>query len=444
MAFSAEKLPSGLSLDPATGQITGIAPKAGSYRVVLHAKNALGETRSELMIKSGNTLALTPPLGWSSWYCSGSSVSDAEVRANIDALVTSGLINHGWTYINIDDFWEINPKSKDPSLQGAERDANGNILPNSRFPNMKALVDYIHSRGLKAGIYSSPGTYTCGGCTGSYQHEAQDAQQYAAWGFDYLKYDWCTYGDIYNKESGGKGLDGEKKPYLIMAAGLKATGRDIIFSFCQYGMAKVWTWGKESGGNSWRTCEDIHDGWKSMIKHAEKSAPLADYAGPGHWNDPDNLQVGPLGWGPSRHATHLTPDEQYTQLSLWCLQAAPLLIGCDLTQLDPFTLGLLTNDEVLAIDQDPLGKAAHVVIQPKDNFIELWERPLVDGSIAVGMVNMGESPGSYSLSWNFLGLKGPQTVRDVWRQKDLGNFEKSFDSGQIPAHGVLLLRLSKS
>lgn len=446
MAFSADKLPAGLSLDSATGRIAGTAPKAGVYPVVLHAKNALGETKSEWLIKSGKTIALTPPLGWNSWNCFAGAVSDEKVRAAADAMVNSGLINHGWTYINIDDFWQVNPTSKDPSLQGAERDANGNILPNSRFPDMKALVDYIHSRGLKAGIYSSPGPYTCGRCTGSYQHEAQDARQYAAWGFDYLKYDWCTYGDVYKKESGGKGLEGLKKPYREMAADLKATGRDIVFSFCQYGMGKVWRWGAQTGGNSWRTCDDIRDTWESMIGNAEKSAPLAEFAGPGHWNDPDMLVVGKIGWGPTMHNTHLTPDEQYTHISLWCLQAAPLLIGCDLTQLDPFTLGLLTNDEVLAIDQDPLGKAGYSLVIKSAEYIpvQIWAKPLRDGSMAVGLFNVGNQPLSSPIPFGQLGIKGPRLIRDVWRQKDLGTFSGKYESPPIPPHGVLLLRFGKS
>jgi len=446
MTFSADKLPAGLSLDSATGRITGTAPKAGAYPVVLHAKNTLGETKSDLLIKSGKTLALTPPLGWNSWNCFGDTVSDAKVRAAADAMVGSGLINHGWTYINIDDFWQINPMSKDASLQGAERDASGNILPNSRFPDMKALVDYIHSRGLKAGIYSSPGPFTCGGCTGSYQHEAQDARQYAAWGFDYLKYDWCTYRDIYNKESGGKGIDGLKKPYREMAADLKATGRDIVFSFCQYGMGKVWMWGPQTGANSWRTCDDIRDNWDSMIGNAEKSAPLAKFTGPGHWNDPDMLVVGKVAWGPIAHDTHLTPDEQYTHISLWCLQAAPLLIGCDLTQLDPFTLGLLTNDEVLAIDQDSMGKAANLVPdspKEKDSPIQLWLKPMCDGA-AVGLINLGDGPAQRTLTADDVGISSKTTIYDVWQHKELGVFQREFESPMIPAHGVLLLHLVKS
>lgn len=447
MTFSAEALPAGLALDTATGRITGTAPPAGDYAVTLHAKNALGETQRHLLIKAGATLALTPPMGWNSWNCFAGSVSDVKIRAAADAMVKSGLINHGWSYVNIDDYWQVKPTSKDESLRGPERDADGTILPNPRFPDMKGLAQYIHDRGLKAGLYSSPGPYTCGGCTGSYQHEEQDARQYAAWGFDYLKYDWCTYSHIYQTADG---LNGLKKPYQVMAAALAQGNRDIVFSFCQYGMGDVWKWGAETGGNSWRTTDDIRDTWGSMMWNASRGKDIATYAGPGHWNDPDMLVVGKVGWGGQQHATRLTPDEQYTHISLWCLQAAPLLIGCDLTQLDPFTLGLLTNDEVIEVDQDPLGKAARKIIAttmplPETTTvpIEIWARPLGDGAMAVGLFNTGTIPLTSPVYWNLLGLKGPQAVRDLWRQKDLGTFDEKFESPTIPPHGVLLVRLTK-
>jgi len=443
MTFSADNLPDGLALDSATGQISGTTPAPGDYQVTLHAKNALGETQRPLLIKAGDTLALTPPMGWNSWNCFANSVSDAKIRAAADAMVTSGLINHGWTYVNIDDFWQVHPNSKDPTLLGPERNADGSIHPNPRFPDMKALADYIHSKGLKAGLYSSPGPYTCGGCTGSYQHEDQDAQQYAAWGFDYLKYDWCSYDRIYKDE---EGLDGQKKPYLVMAAALAQTRRDIVFSLCQYGRVEVWTWGAQIGGNLWRTTGDITDNWHSMTSNASRGDGIESYAGPGHWNDPDMLVVGKVGWGPSLHATHLTPDEQYTHISLWCLQAAPLLLGCDLTQLDAFTLGLLTNDEVIDVDQDPLGQAAHVVhpATPGQTPIGIWARQLEDGSMAVGLFNFGAAPTTGSVDWSDLHLTGRCSVRDLWRQKDLGTFDQKFESQEIPPHGVILVRISKA
>jgi alpha-galactosidase len=444
MTFSADRLPAGLSLDASTGRITGTAPHWSDYFVTLHAKNALGETQRPLLIRVGTTLALTPAMGWNSWNCFAGAVTEKDIRAAADAMVKSGLANHGWTYVNVDDFWQVNPGQgrSDPTLAGPERNPDGTIRPNSRFPDMKGMADYIHSLGLKAGLYSSPGPYTCGGCTGSYRHEDQDAQTYADWGFDYLKYDWCSYNQIYQNEFGGQGLAGLQRPYQVMAASLARLPRDIVFSFCQYGMGEVWKWGSQAGGNSWRTTGDIRDNWDSMMGNAARGRDIGSYAGPGHWNDPDMLVVGQVGWGPHLHASGLTPDEQYTHITLWCLQAAPLLIGCDLTQLDAFTLGLLTNDEVIDVDQDALGKAAHLVLPPLagQTPIQIWARPLEDGSIAVGLVNTGEVAVTAALNWSDLQLRGPRIVRDLWRQKDLGAFDGKF-TGEVAPHGVLFLRI---
>jgi alpha-galactosidase len=447
MTFSAEGLPDTLDLDAASGQITGKAPAAGDYHVTLHATNALGTTQRDLLIKAGDAIALTPPMGWNSWNCFAGAVTEDRVKSAADAMVKSGLADHGWTYINVDDVWQVNPMKgrRDPTLAGPERNPDGTIHPNARFPDMKGLADYIHARGLKAGLYSSPGPYTCGGCTGSYRHEAQDAATYAQWGFDYLKYDWCSYQKIYKEEFGGQGIEGLQKPYRVMAAALARQPRDLVYSFCQYGMGDVWKWAAALGGNSWRTTDDIGDNWPSMWRNGQRQADLAPYAGPGHWNDPDMLVVGKVGWGPNLHATHLTPDEQYTEISLWCLQAAPLLLGCDLTQLDPFTLGLLTNDEVLDVDQDPLGKAAQI-IGPGQNFniyqaIQIWARPLEDGSVAVGFFNQGTTAEKAVVYWpNLLKMAGPYKVRDLWRQKELGTSARMFET-QVPPHGVVLVRV---
>jgi alpha-galactosidase len=448
MTFSADHLPPGLSIDASSGRITGMAPSTGYYSVTLQAKNALGEAHRTLRIKAGATLALTPPMGWNSWNCFAGAVTENDIRAAANAMVESGLIDHGWTYVNVDDYWQVNPKKgkTDATLAGLERNPDGTIHPNPRFPDMKGLADYIHARGLKAGLYSSPGPFTCGGCTGSYQHEAQDARQYADWGFDFLKYDWCSYGKIYEQEDGGRGLPGLEKPYRVMANAIAQVPRDIVFSFCQYGMGDVWKWGAAIGGNSWRVSGDIRDSWKSVLANAEgKAADLAPYAGPGHWNDPDMLVVGKVGWGPQLHASHLTPDEQYSHISLWCLQADPLLIGCDLTQLDPFTLGLLTNDEVIDVDQDALGKAAQIV-QPTGGStpIQIWARPLENGSVAVGLFNLGTTTAAGTVNWSDLHLSGAWKVRDLWRQRDLGSFPDKFQSGMIPPHGVVLVRMMKS
>jgi alpha-galactosidase len=433
MTFAAENLPEGLKLDPQTGRITGVMQKRGEYNVILRAENALGQARRNFKIVCGDAIALTPPMGWNSWNCFAHAVDDAKVRSAADAMVQSGLIDHGWTYINIDDCWEIKPGSKDPLLQGEPRDQNGMINTNKKFPDMKALCDYIHGKGLKVGIYSSPGPLTCAGFTGSYQYEEQDARRYAQWGFDYLKYDWCSYSRV----ARGRSLPVLKKPYQVMRAALDTVHRDIVFSLCQYGWGNVWEWGAEVGGNSWRTTGDIVDTWSSMSKIGFSQAGHEKYAGPGHWNDPDMLVVGMVGWG-NLHPTKLTPHEQYTHISLWCLLCSPLLIGCDMAQLDEFTLNLLTNDEVLEVSQDPLGKQAGRVSQA-DN-LEVWAKEMEDGSLAVGLFNRGEMENNVVAKWSDLGLSGKKIVRDLWRQKDLGEFEDRF-SATVPRHGVVLVRI---
>jgi alpha-galactosidase len=443
LAFAAENLPDGLQLDSKTGHITGVIQKSGEYIVILSAKNDLGQDQCNFKIVCGDAIALTPPMGWNSWNCFAAAVDDAKVRSAADAMVSSGLIDHGWTYINIDDCWEIKPGSTDPLLQGEPRDANGMINTNKKFPDLKALCDYIHDKGLKAGIYSSPGPLTCAGYTASYKFEEKDAQRYAQWGFDYLKYDWCSYGQVVGQRRGRPTpeLPILKKPYQVMREALDKNHRDIVYSLCQYGMGKVWEWGAEVGGNCWRTTGDITDTWDSMAnKIGFAQAGHEQFAGPGHWNDPDMLVVGMVGWG-KLHPTKLTPNEQYTHISLWCLLSAPLLIGCDMEQLDEFTLNLLTNDEVLEVNQDPLGKQARRVSQA-DN-LEVWAKEMEDGSIAVGLFNRSGSEKKVAANWSDLGLAGKQIVRDLWRQKDLGEFENQFATN-VARHGVALVRIRPS
>jgi alpha-galactosidase len=453
MKFSADKLPRGLKLDPATGRITGALKKEGEFTVTLRAKNSLGATEKKFRILCGDQIALTPPMGWNSWNCFAGAVSEERVKSAADALVKSGLINHGWSYINVDDFWQNHRDSKDPTLQGPFRDAQGNVVPNSRFPDMKGLADYIHNLGLKAGLYSSPGPWTCGGCTGSWEHEQQDAAIYAKWGFDYLKYDWCSYGEI---ASGGdpnaKNIPlwgktatndaGAIYPYKVMGKFLREQNRDIVFSLCQYGMADVWKWGGSVNGNSWRTTGDITDTWRSMSGIGFKQDKAAPYAKPGNWNDPDMLVVGEVGWGKT-HPSHLTPDEQYTHISLWCLLSAPLLIGCDMTKFDDFTLNLLSNDEVLAIDQDALGKSATCVLTDGD--VRVYEKELEDGGHALGFFNLGTAPVNVNFNeFAKLGFTGKQHVRDLWRQKNLADVDATTGALplMIPAHGVVLYKLT--
>jgi alpha-galactosidase len=435
MTFAADNLPDCLEIDPQTGQITGTLTNVGEYVVTLRAKNSLGAAKRKFKIIVGDKIALTPPMGWNSWNCFANAVSEERVKAAADAMVKSGLINHGWTYINVDDFWQNHRDSKDSTLHGPFRDAQGNVVPNSRFPDMKGMADYIHGLGLKAGLYSSPGPWTCGGCTGSWQHEQQDAAQYAAWGFDYLKYDLCTYRD--EMPACETSLDVAQQPYRLMGEFLKQLPRDIVYSLCQYGEFDVWQWGASLGGNSWRTTGDISDCWGSLSGIGFNQDKTAPYAKPGNWNDPDMLIVGKVGWG-HLHPTRLTPNEQYTHISLWCLLSAPLLIGCDMTQLDPFTLNLLENDEVLAVDQDPLGKEAMTVA--KNGETRVYAKDLADGSKAVGLFNLGETETQVAVNWSDLGLKGKLQARDLWRQKDLGKFRNSF-SATVPRHGVVLIRV---
>jgi alpha-galactosidase len=395
------------------------------------ARNSFGEDRRVMRIAVGSRIALTPPLGWNSWNAWGTAVDAEKVKDSARVFVEKGLRDHGWTYINVDDGWEI--KSDDPR---PKRDGDGRILTNEKFPDMRALGDAIHALGLKFGIYSSPGPETCGGFTGSYRHEAQDARSYAEWGVDYLKYDWCSYDGIAASRSRYELM----KPYRLMRKALDALDRDIVFSLCQYGMGQVWEWGDEAGGNLWRTTEDITDTWESMRDIGFSQVENAKFAGPGRWNDPDMLVVGWVGWGPNLHPSKLTPDEQYAHISLWSLLSAPLLIGCDLTSLDAFTLNLLTNDEVLAVDQDPLGRQA--VPKAKEGDIQVWVKELEDGSRAVGVFNLGDATASYALQYKTAGLKGLVLARDLWRQKDINGGRDKIDL-RIAPHGVVLLKLRK-
>jgi alpha-galactosidase len=422
MSYEATGLPNGLLLDKQTGIITGAITANGNYKVKFSVKNKLATATKIFTIVCGDVIGLTPALGWNSWNCWGLSVSDEKVKASARQMAEK-LAEHGWSYINIDDGW-----------QESKRNENGEIVPNKKFPDMKGLAEYVHGLGLKLGIYSSPGTLTCGGYLGSYQHEEQDAKTYGAWGIDYLKYDWCSYNLIAPKEPA---LDDYKKPYATMHDALHKLSRDILFSFCQYGMGDVWRWGATIGGNSWRTTGDINDSWSSMSGIGFSQDVPAPFAQPGHFNDPDMLVVGKVGWGPNLHNTRLSPDEQYTHISLWCLLSSPLLIGCDMSQLDDFTLNLLTNDEVLAINQDALGKSARKVFE-KDN-IQVWLKDLQDGNKDIGIFNLDSNAQKATI--NFAGLKLPAllALRDLWRQQNLGNFKNSF-SVEVPSHGVVLLK----
>lgn len=425
MTFGVEGLPEGLTMD-ARGFIKGIAPLTGVYPIVLTAKNKFGETQKTVTIKVGHDLALTPPMGWNSWNCWGLAISDERVRAAAAAMARTGLSNYGWQYINIDDGW-----------QGVRDSVSGELLPNAKFPNMRTLSDYVHGQGLKIGIYSSPGPTTCGGFLGSYQHEKQDATSFGAWGMDYLKYDWCSYGETLQKPESAWTLEDMKKPFADMRLALQGIpSRDVVFSLCQYGMGDVWTWGNEVGGQLWRTTGDIDDSWESLAAIGFKQQSSAAFCKPGGWNDQDMLIVGTLGWGDMLRPTRLTPSEQYTHISLWALQSAPLLLGCDLSQLDSFALNLLTNSEIINIDQDVLGKAATLVLKEGD--IQYWVKELSDGSKAVGIFNLADTDQKITVNWAKLGITKTATLRDAWQQKELGPAGKKWKTS-VFSHGVLLL-----
>ena len=426
--YSAENLPEGLALNPDNGALSGKIDKVGSYTFTVKARNAKGEAAQRFTLRVGSKIALTPPMGWNSWNCWGLSVTQDRVMSSAKALLEKGLADYGYAYINIDDAWEA-----------PERNADGTIAVNEKFPDMKGLGDWLHSQGLKFGIYSSPGDRTCGGYLGSLDHEMQDAQTYNSWGIDYLKYDWCGYGRKHATEKDNQTVASYVRPYLHMEECLRAQPRDIFYSLCQYGMADVWKWVEAVDANSWRTTGDITDTWESMYDIGfRRNAPLFPYAQPGHWNDPDMLIVGKVGWSSNLRDSRLTPDEQYTHISLWTLMASNMLIGCDISQMDDFTVGLLCNNEVNAVNQDILGRQAERVVE--DGSIHIFKRPLVDGSYAVGIFNVGDEDVNVDMQ-RYLPQMGAQrltAVRDLWRQKDLSATDLRYF---LPSHGVKYLKV---
>jgi alpha-galactosidase len=443
MLFGASGLPGGLKIDPANGRITGFLSQRGDYPITLLARNALGTAQKPFHIVVGNDIALTPPMGWNSWNCWGDQVTQDKVLRSARALIASGLDQHGWTYINIDDTW-----------QGERVGRLNAIQPNpERFPDIKALCDLVHGMGLKIGIYSTPWAVSYGNRLGGssnnadgkwdpsadlhagknnhsypfdvgrYHFAANDAAQWAQWGIDYLKYDWGPVDVESTREMGNA---------------LRVTGRDIFYSLSNNAAGNIFSIISELSplANAWRTTTDINDSWGSVSGIGFNQDKWAKFQRPGHYNDPDMLVVGQVGWG-SPHPTHLTADEQYSHISLWCLLGAPLLIGCDLEKLDDFTLGLLTNDEVLAIDQDPLCKQGTRVASEQD--LDIYSKPLADGSLAVGLFNRGMDDAAITANWDNLKLSGKQRIRDLWSQKDLGIFDGKFQA-EVPSHGVVLVR----
>ncbi len=365
-------------------------------------------------------VARTPPMGWNSWNHFGGHVTGADVRAAADALVSSGMAAAGYRYVVIDDTWQ------------GQRNAQGVLQPNAKFPDMPALAAYIHGKGLEFGIYSSPGTQTCAGHVGSYGHVAQDARLFASWGVDYLKYDLCSYRKQLVGKSAAQQVRLMQQAYRQMHDALAATGRPIVYSLCSYGWGRVWQWGASVGGNLWRTTGDIRSNFESMWFNALSQGGLGQWAGPGHWNDPDMLEIGNRGMD--------DPDMERSQMSLWSLLAAPLIAGNDLATMTPSTLAVLTNREVIAVDQDALGTQGRQVWQ--QGALRLWAKPLADGTLAVGLFNTIDHPLRATLAFAALGLHGQVAARDLWTHADLGRIDAQH-AFEVPAFGVVMLKLGR-
>ncbi|HPA17355.1 MAG TPA: NPCBM/NEW2 domain-containing protein [Verrucomicrobiae bacterium] len=440
ITFSAEGLPDGLVLDAAQGIVTGTIRDRGEYVVTLRAKNEKGAAERRLRILCGDKIALTPTMGWNHWYAHYNRITDKMMRDAADIMVSSGMADIGYQYVSIDDCWMNAPEHADPKRVGPLRDERGDILPNQHFPDMRGLTDYIHAKGLKAGIYTSPGPLTCAKFAGSYGHEEQDARKFAEWGFDLLKYDWCSYGKI---AAGDKSLEMMQKPYRLMGGILKRVPRDIVFNLCQYGMGEVWKWGEEIGGHSWRTAGDLGFELDRVFEVALANAEHREWNRPGAWNDPDYIQIGWVGNARGMGEPKpfpITPSEQYSFMSLWCLMASPLFYSGDMTRLDEFTLNVLCNPEVIEVNQDPLGQCARVVMLGEELFAMV--KDMADGSKAVGLFNQGQFPAEVCAKWSDLGLAGEWRARDLWRQKDMGVLPEQCAT-RLARRGCFMMRLWK-
>jgi alpha-galactosidase len=431
MNVAVENLPPGLSLHPEEGIITGKIKDKGTYTMTVTASNRHGSDVHRLTFEAGEKLALTPPMGWNSWNVYGPHVDDAKIRAIADAMVAKGLNQYGYAYINIDDGWQGKRGGKYRAIQ-----------PNEKFPDMKALVDYVHDKGLKIGIYSSPWVQTFAGYTGGsadtpdgkvrqparrtgkYSFAANDVKQWAEWGFDYLKYDWVT-NDIDNT--------------LAMAQLLERSGRDIVFSISNAApFERAYEWSRLT--HLRRTTGDIFDSWCSIMTIGFLQNKWYPYASSGSWNDPDMLVLGNIGWGDDLRPTKLSPDEQYLHFSLWCILAAPLMMGCDVTSIDDFTLNLLKNREMIAVNQDIAGIQGRCIYRDENKMTEVWTKTLSDGAQAVGLFNLGETEQTITVLWKQLNMKGTRTVRNLWKQENIGRFDNDFSS-RTPPHGVVFVKI---
>ncbi|MEI9977631.1 MAG: glycoside hydrolase family 27 protein [Edaphobacter sp.] len=366
-----------------------------------------------------------PPMGWNSWNLFRTQVTASDIREVADAMVSSGMKQAGYVYVNIDDGWQ------------GERDANGVLHGNAAFPDMKALGDYLHARGLKFGLYSSPGARTCANHEGSLGHEEQDAQTFAAWGVDYLKYDLCSYGNWVAHQAQGdpdRASQLAAEAYARMDKALRETGRPVVFSISQHGLNNVAEWAPRAGAQLWRTTEDIQDRYERMAAIGFSQDGLAAYAGPNHWNDPDMLVIG---------NGNMSEDECRTQMSLWAILAAPLLASNDVRHVLPGIASILLASEVIAIDQDPMGKEGHRIMAR--GLVEVWERPMSDGSMVVGVFNRDTpyrdlATVSFSLPLSLVGIPSPVRIRDIWGRKDVPATNGELAT-IIAGHGAALYRI---
>lgn len=420
LVFTAQNLPKGLALNKRTGIIFGSLKNDGRTEVHLKVSGPAGTATRRLVIVGGmHQLALTPPMGWSSWYVWGGNVSQQKMERAADLMVSDGLAAQGYQYVNIDDGWQ------------GKRCSNGILAPNKRFPDMKALGDYIHSKGLKFGIYSSPGPTTCGGNEGSYQHWNLDAKTWSSWGVDFLKGDLCGYLSI----NSGSTLRARIKSVELFTQALDGCGRDIVYTFGGWG--DIANWGAKAGLNAWRIAADDTPKWTDVKRVALAERGLEQDSGPGHWNDADFLMVGRSWFGQNR-PTMLTGNEQVFQFTYWSLCASPLILSCNLGMMSKFTKSLVENDEVIDVDQDPLGKQAiPVALLGKT---EVLARPLWDGTQAVGLLNWGNKPTKITVYWSELHLKGAQAVRNLWRKRNMGYFTRSF-TATVGCHGAILIKV---
>jgi alpha-galactosidase len=451
LRFEAENLPAGLVLDMTLGRITGSLPEPGRHYVRVRISNSHGEVYELIRIECGPRIALTPPMGWNSWNCWAGSVTAGKVISSARALVDGGLTQHGWSYVNIDDGW-----------QGRRREPSLALQPNEHFPDMGDLCDELHELGLKVGIYSTPWVMSYAGrCGGSSDHpdgrfqppesphwhdlskgqyqglrdfSVQDASQWAQWGVDYLKYDW---------------FPNDRTAMTRMSAALRHSGRDIVYSLSNTLHPGL---GPDAvvHANAWRTTNDIQDCWSTgagmegghqgLLEIIRQHSSWSRLQSPGAWNDPDMLVLGQLGWGKKLRPTRLTNDEKITHFALWCLWSAPLLIGCPVDQLDPFTHGLLTHEELIALNQDPLGRQAAVCHRDGDRWVFVKE--LFNGDRAVGLVNLGETPTDMVAAWKHLNIQGTWSARDVYARRDLGDCSDEI-GGNVSVHGILVFRLTR-